>query len=185
MANIEHWWCPACGTFDGPHFEGACDVCAEGPGTGTPNVEGLVPRPIHIEHEHWVCRNCESVDGPTVEGDCALCREDSVQSPVVALVPADSQLAGAVEALREFRSTDKGPPCDCFSGSVIDEKRHAAWCSRRLWTERNDAREQLRRAVDLLREFDGHRVNSSLAWMDDWTRRVREYVAALDHLGRQ
>jgi hypothetical protein len=46
-----------------------------------------------IEHEHWVCRNCESVDGPTVEGDCALCREDSVQSPVVALVPAD-QLGG-------------------------------------------------------------------------------------------
>jgi hypothetical protein len=70
----------------------------------------------NIEHEHWVCRNCESVDGPTVEGDCALCREDSVQSPVVALMPAD-QLRGAVEALAEayergYRAHAAGLTCD-------------------------------------------------------------------------
>lgn len=38
--NLEHWWCPQCGTFDGPHFEGACDVCAEG--DVHTSVEGLV-----------------------------------------------------------------------------------------------------------------------------------------------
>lgn len=38
--------------------------------------------------------------------------------------------------------------------------------------------DQLRGAVDLLREFDGHRVDSSLAWMNDWTRRVGEFVAS-------
>lgn len=48
----------------------------------------------------------------------------------------------------ERSEADKGPRCDCFSGSVIDERRHAPWCPRRLWTERNDARDQLRGAVD-------------------------------------
>lgn len=41
----------------------------------------------------------------------------------------------------------KGPACDCGSPAVIDANRHTWWCKRRLWVERNEAREQLRGAV--------------------------------------
>jgi hypothetical protein len=32
----------------------------------------------------------------------------------------------------------RGPACNCGSLAVIDERRHAEFCVRRLWTERND-----------------------------------------------
>lgn len=41
LALCEHWWCPTCGTFDGPHDEGFCDVCVE-IGRTPRQVEGLV-----------------------------------------------------------------------------------------------------------------------------------------------
>jgi hypothetical protein len=41
----EHWLCPECGTFDGPHHEGECTVCWHDgpPDASIPRVERLVP----------------------------------------------------------------------------------------------------------------------------------------------
>jgi hypothetical protein len=41
----EHWWCPRCGTFDGPISNEACDVCSD----DSSAVERLVPRAVTEE----------------------------------------------------------------------------------------------------------------------------------------
>jgi hypothetical protein len=46
MSLIEHWRCPACGIFDGPHDEGACDVCADN------GIVGVQVEPYVLASQH-------------------------------------------------------------------------------------------------------------------------------------
>lgn len=47
-------------------------------------------------------------------------------------------------------------PCSCGVRAVIDEGKHAPDCSRRLLTERDDARAEVERLREALREIVGY-----------------------------
>lgn len=78
----EHWWCPACGTFDGPHHEEFCDVCADGT-----CIDGLVPR-AEVERLRGAIRQMDEIaQHNTVKHIARDALSDSPPSDITALPP--------------------------------------------------------------------------------------------------
>lgn len=85
--------------------------------------------------ERWtitLCRRCGRTG--LHAGDCLEGAVYPHQGDQIEVVRAE-QPVGAVDGDERV-----GPACDCGSTAVINERRHAIFCRRRLWIERNAAR---------------------------------------------